>query len=410
MNTEISTLLKTKPARQWIRAAAAKPVPQPLCGDLWHEGELAIMFADTGLGKSVLAVRIADAIAAGDDGEPDKLDIFMVKGGPRTVLYLDFELTDKQFEMRYASGPDESGTVEHHEFSERLYRSVLDLTAEVPKGMTFNEFLLREIERELDETQASVLIVDNITYLRGSHEGSREASELMRELRSLMERRNISILALAHSPKRIARRPLTINDLQGSKSLSNFADSIFAIGESCLGPDIRYIKQIKSRSRQIGFDAGRVAGCMLINEGPMLTLEHVGCGPELNHLLDFDAAYRIRLERRREIDCLVTGGLSQREIAEKLDISPATVNRYINQYATYPADDGRHELALYNSYGYGFRRQIHEDLDREEAEAGESGEAVGSSVSVESGELTAPVTSQPTFDADSYLKDIGLRE
>ena len=44
------------------------------------------MFADSNVGKSILAVQIADRIARTDN-----------------VLYLDFELSEKQFQLRYTN-------------------------------------------------------------------------------------------------------------------------------------------------------------------------------------------------------------------------------------------------------------------------------------------------------------------
>jgi transcriptional regulator with XRE-family HTH domain/archaellum biogenesis ATPase FlaH len=363
MNTQTSTLLRYKTAKDWFASTEAKPAPKALCGHFWHEGELAIMFADTGLGKSVLAVQIANSIAESDS---DASDIFACKSEGRTVLYLDFELTDKQFELRY-SGENDDGEAEHMAMSDRFLRGTIDLYADVPDGMTFTQYLMQEIERCIDETGARVLIVDNISFLRGSQTSVHEATAMMRDLRRLMERREVSILVLAHTPKRIARRPLTLNDLQGSKALSNFADSIFAIGESCLGPDIRYIKQLKCRSREIVYDAGYVPGLMILKTGASLDFEHVAFGTELSHLKDFDAAHRLRHERWTEIDRLRRTGLSQREIADKLDVSAATVNRYISTYVSYPdASGAAYDRDLYKCYGFAFRRGVTKDKQAKE--------------------------------------------
>ena len=51
---ELATLLGVKTASDWMRTAADKPVPKMLFGEFWLEGELGVMFADTGKGKSIL--------------------------------------------------------------------------------------------------------------------------------------------------------------------------------------------------------------------------------------------------------------------------------------------------------------------------------------------------------------------
>ncbi|MBK7186170.1 MAG: AAA family ATPase [Ignavibacteria bacterium] len=37
-----------------------------LLGPFWHSGELTILFADAGVGKSTLAVQIADCLSKGE--------------------------------------------------------------------------------------------------------------------------------------------------------------------------------------------------------------------------------------------------------------------------------------------------------------------------------------------------------
>ena len=87
---ELAKVLGVKTANDWMRTAADKPVPKMLFGEFWLEGELGVMFADTGKGKSILAVQMAEAIARGTGIEPLK-----TTARAQTVLYLDFELTEK---------------------------------------------------------------------------------------------------------------------------------------------------------------------------------------------------------------------------------------------------------------------------------------------------------------------------
>src|SRR5262249_44367913 len=145
-----------------------------------------------------------------------------------------FELTAKQFEMRYARDfdPAEGETLkDHYEFSSNFSRIQIKLDSKLSQGHYRFERQLREsIESVVKETGARILIIDNISYLKRSNESTREAVPLMRELKQLKELHGLSILVLAHTPKRDGSRPLTVNDLQGSKVLSNFADNIFAIG------------------------------------------------------------------------------------------------------------------------------------------------------------------------------------
>ena len=78
-----------------------RPNPVPLWLTLWYQGEVCCLFADSNLGKSIYAVQIAAEIA-----ETHK------------VLYFDFELSDKQFQLRYTN----ETIGQCHRFPEDLYR------------------------------------------------------------------------------------------------------------------------------------------------------------------------------------------------------------------------------------------------------------------------------------------------
>jgi len=54
-------LLLTKTANDWMKQEFGKPAAKPLFGSLWFGNELCILFAGTNMGKSVLAVQIADS-------------------------------------------------------------------------------------------------------------------------------------------------------------------------------------------------------------------------------------------------------------------------------------------------------------------------------------------------------------
>jgi len=73
-----------------------RKAPKRLFDDFIFESELCILFADANVGKSILAVQIADAIAGGFSfGIQPETE-------PQKVIYCDFELSDKQFEARYS--------------------------------------------------------------------------------------------------------------------------------------------------------------------------------------------------------------------------------------------------------------------------------------------------------------------
>ena len=94
---ESKGLFTVKPASQWIEQAKTRPIPEMLFGEFWFEGELCILFADTNLGKSILAVQIGNSISKGQ-----QVRGFKFESQKQPILYFDFELSDKQFENRYS--------------------------------------------------------------------------------------------------------------------------------------------------------------------------------------------------------------------------------------------------------------------------------------------------------------------
>ena len=87
LNDADNNILISKTAHDWLNEAALAPVPQMLLSELWYEGEICVLFADTNVGKSILAVQIGNSISSGKPIPGFKLG---VKAQP--VVYLDFEL------------------------------------------------------------------------------------------------------------------------------------------------------------------------------------------------------------------------------------------------------------------------------------------------------------------------------
>ena len=213
MNTD--KLLNVRTANKCIEEAKLKPIPKMLFSEFWHENELCILFADTNLGKSILAVQIADSISKGIS-----INRFRLQAKKQAVLYFDFELNDKQFEKRYSRDYKN-----HYRFDDTLFR--INLNAECADFEEFESRLFSSIEEMIPVTKAKTLIVDNLTYLNAhSAETAKEALPLMKRLKELKQKHGLSILILAHTPKRYGLVPISNNDLAGSKHLSNFADSI----------------------------------------------------------------------------------------------------------------------------------------------------------------------------------------
>jgi hypothetical protein len=307
-------LFTVKTASRWIEQAKTRPIPKMLFGEFWFEGELCILFADTNLGKSILAVQIGNSISRGE-----QIGGFKLEASKQPILYFDFELSDKQFEK-------------HYSFDNNCIRVEINPDAVIPEAQTFEDYLNHSLERSITETGAKVLIIDNLTYLKNETEKAKDALPLMKHLKALKNKYGLSILALAHTPKRDLSKPITRNDLQGSKMLINFCDSSFSIGESQSDKSLRYLKQIKQRNTEPIFDAENVCVCQIDKPLNFLMFEFVNFGKEWEHLKQHTEKDKENLIEK--VIELKLQGHSLREIGAELSISHMKVSRILKDCNT----------------------------------------------------------------------------
>ena len=159
-------------------------------------------------------------------------------------------------------------------------------------------------------------------------EKGEDAAALVRRLRELRAKHGFSILIIAHTPKRNMCNPITQNDLAGSKKLFNFIDSCFAVGKSVVGPNIRYVKQIKVRNSEERHGTDNVQVYSIDKVGPLLCFVYLENSPESMHLRTAD-----KDELDGEVLRLSSEGKSMREIASMTGKSKSSVHRIIQDAA-----------------------------------------------------------------------------
>ncbi|HNQ67955.1 MAG TPA: AAA family ATPase [Bacteroidales bacterium] len=312
-----SDLLVYKSGNEWIQQAKKKKVPNMIFDSFWFENEICFLFADTGIGKTILGVQIADSISTGKSILGFRMNIMM-----QIVLYLDFELSDKQFENRYSNNYQD-----HYIWSDNFKRVEFNTDAEITDYSTFENDLINEIEKIIIQTGVRILIVDNLTYLNSDNEQAKHALPFMKKLKNLKKKYDLSILILAHTPKRNNTKPLTRNDLSGSKMLINFCDSAFAIGESSQDVNLRYLKQIKVRSTNCVYDSENVVLCRLVKNSNFIEFEFIKYCSENDHLQILTPSEKTnRIKDALEMKKV---GKSNVEIAKVLMVSEGAVRKWI---------------------------------------------------------------------------------
>lgn len=302
---EVVRMLRIKSANETLIEAQQRPDPKPLWLSLWYEGEVCCLFADSNLGKSIYAVQIGESIAK-----------------TKRVLYFDFELSDKQFQLRYT---DEQGRL--YRFPDKFYR--VEINKENLDVDNFEESIIRNIEDAALQSGAEVLIIDNLSWICSNSEKGDVAGLFMMRLTALKKKHNFSVLVIAHPPKRDMTRPITQNDLAGSKKLFNFFDSCFAIGQSAKDNGLRYIKQIKVRHGEFEYNSENVIVCTIEKNGAFLQLTQLDYADEKEFLKQqSEGEVSHDIENVKELG---QQGLSVREIAKRLSMSKSKVQRLLKK-------------------------------------------------------------------------------
>lgn len=300
-------MLTLKSANQTIEDASKRPDPEQLYLELWYEGEVCCLFADSNLGKSIFAVQMADEIAL-----------------EHKVIYVDCELSDKQFQLRYCN-PE---TNERHIFPDNLVRAEVNPYAIGAEN--YEDAIIRDIEAAAEKTGTKVIIIDNLTYLCNSSDKSVDAGIFMMKLMALKKKKDLSLLIIAHTPKRDLSSPITQNHLAGSKKLYNFFDSVFAIGMSAKDRNLRYVKQVKVRAGAFRYDAGNVLVYEIEKTNGFLRFNFREFATEEEHLRHRETP-EVNDNEARILE-LSKQGLSCRKIADQVGLSKSMVNNIINKH------------------------------------------------------------------------------
>ncbi len=317
-----NSVLTYKKANEWIEEAKLRPNPKKLFGTFWFENEVCILFADTNVGKSILAMQISHSISKGE-----KVQGFDLESESQKVLYFDFELSDKQFQIRYTNDENQA-----FEFDENLIRVEINSDSLFEENLPFEEILINSLVSLIEKTNAKILIIDNLTYLSAENEKAKDALPLMKKLKKIKNKYGLSLLILAHTPKRDASKGITKNDLSGSKMLINFCDSAFAIGESFQKNGLRYLKQIKVRNAIFEYDLNNIVLCQIKKSDSFLLFEYIGLDSEQKHL---------RIVSEKEKSNMITNaielnkqGYSNVEIGKQLGKSEGTVRNWLKKHTS----------------------------------------------------------------------------
>ena len=283
---------------QCIDDAHQLPPLVSLYPDIVLEGDLCIIFGQSGIGKTIFAMQIARYIA---------------ESGKR-LLYVDCEMTPRQLGNRYKT-PN---------FPPTFLRAEMD--REHPA-----EDVLKGIEEVAVANHVEVVFIDNITALGQSLDRSADAGALMASLNTLKKKYNWTLVVLNHVPKMFSGNvPLSLSAMQGSAKINQLIDDAIGLAQSCIDSNLVYVKQCKWRNGELTMGADHVAvyeRCK--DEDGNLGFISRGFGTEQEHLSIENSNEREEMKARvRELS---NKGMTQTAIANQLSISQSKVSRLLKE-------------------------------------------------------------------------------
>jgi len=281
------------------------PPIEPLFDTFWHTRELGLLFGAAGTGKSMLAMLLAERIARGKG-----IEGFVMPERRRKVLYVDLKLSDTQFGLRY-SDPE---TERDYRFSDNLY---IDRP---PSAEQLVPWL-----RDMVAAGIDVIIIDDLSALQQTADGTKHTLRLMRALRELIYEKGVSILVIAGSREHRYDNSVSEADLKRSRVLCDVADSVFGIGNHPHYTGSQYVQQTRSRTAPIYWDH---------TAPPRFTIQRSEggfIGPKFDERfaeqLDEDTARLIY-----QLKKLHDNGRSIRDIAKDLGTSKSRVERLLKKW------------------------------------------------------------------------------
>ena len=293
--------LEAASANTWLEIGKGIPNPQYYFHRMIVQNEINIIFSAANTGKSLLLIQIAEDIARKEK-----------------VLVIDCELSTKQFQLRYTNL--ESGSV--HVFPDNLMRA--EINPELLDSISLEDAILDSVVQAA-KNGIKVVCIDNMTFIILNAEKADASIKFMRKLIKLKKKYNLTLIIVAHTPKRNPCKPLTRDDLSGSSKLMALIDNAIAIGVSTQGPNMRYVKHVKFRNDEYPYPANNVAIYRIEKQDNYTKFVFFGYGNEKDHLREKTPA--TELEDMQEFVNLKAMGLTLEQIANETGFKKTTIHR-----------------------------------------------------------------------------------
>lgn len=205
--------------------------PEAVPGNFIKEGGLSIIGVAVNSPKTAFCYDVAFVNASGPYHREEP-----VSDGIRKTLRVDFELLDSQITRRYANVPD------------FVFYSIRGVHPIFSTHGCSSEDIVRSIEKLAEENRSELVTIDDLGALTGNAVSVSIVRKTMKGLSHIRESFEFIMILTAHFRKRDGRNPIETSDIEGSSVICNYTDSIAAIGSSVEGTEIKYLKQLETRS------------------------------------------------------------------------------------------------------------------------------------------------------------------
>ena len=198
--------------------------PIPIIENLLYERGISVIAGSDGVGKSWIGLQIALSVSSGE------------------LLFNEFPVMQKpvllvQFEMNNGGISSRLKKMKPHFQNE--FKKLLIVSKDEGDGVFIDNW--KRIEDTLKENEFSngVLIVDNLyTSTDKNLSQNEELAPVLSIIDRLRNQFNLSIVLIAHHNKDKEQvKSLNKNQITGGKTLTNFVNNVFQIGESSVSND-----------------------------------------------------------------------------------------------------------------------------------------------------------------------------
>ena len=303
--TEAEALSHVIPLSKVVKEGAKKGKVNNLYGTWVVEGEVTVIAGDTNAGKSSVTYQMGLDAASGKNtlGFPAP-----TKPVVDEVVYIDTELSITQLGQRF-------GGITISDRMKYIDATAWDL-----------ERILSEIETIAKEWNKKkvLFILDSITVAATGSITAKVAKELMKRLKLICGRYNVTVITLMHTRKRDKSKPIEMQDLAGSAKLTDLADNVLAMAK-CNATEV-YVKVLKSRSNAI---PDKVRYFKIRSDG-YLHLEFIRECEEEDLLAQGKS--KLTPEVEQEILTLRGKGYSVRKIADHMKLSKSAIDRVVQKH------------------------------------------------------------------------------